>query len=596
MERIKILGIAPYQEMESLMRDVAKSYENIELYTFTGFYRNATQFAKAFPDKEFDIIISRGGTATLIRSLNDTPVVEVKVSTLDLLRVITQALQCSSKAAVVSYPYITSQVDTLAKFLRLDIKTFSFDTPEQIDDTTRQCVRSGYDLVVGGAATRAAAVSEGAQFMLITSSRESVEDSIRQAIDQYHLINDVLDKNRLFQSIIDKSSSAVFVFGEEGNLQYTNVAARKMLNDVERLDQFLARGIVSLQEAGNLHLIKKLNNDFYEICGSTILIGQQVHYQFELHFRSAGYRLSSFAKLEGPEEIRSSQHLLGPGELYLRPLSKTIETVSASTLPVLIQGEVGTHKSLVARHIHSKSSAEGSTLICLRCNDMTSKNWGALLNNTASPIHTTGYTVYFQNVDTLPADLQQQISAYIEYTKMASRHRLISSSRHDLSIEVARGRFSSQLYLQLSGFTLNVPSLEQRKEDIPAFINLMIPQYNTVLAKSVVGIEPDAMELLVNFEWPLNFVQLEKVLRQLVASSSSFYLTTAEVNAVLKGEIRRVAAPAPVLDLSGTLEEIERRIIEQVLRDENMNQSATAKRLGIGRSTLWRKLSGDSER
>ena len=72
MEKIKILGIAPYQEMEPLMRDIAKSYDNLELYTFTGFYKNAIQFAKAFPDKEFDVIVSRGGTADLVRSLNDT--------------------------------------------------------------------------------------------------------------------------------------------------------------------------------------------------------------------------------------------------------------------------------------------------------------------------------------------------------------------------------------------------------------------------------------------------------------------------------------------------------------------------------------------
>ena len=62
------------------MRDIAKSYDNLELYTFTGFYKNAIQFAKAFPDKEFDVIVSRGGTADLVRSPNDTPVVKIKVS------------------------------------------------------------------------------------------------------------------------------------------------------------------------------------------------------------------------------------------------------------------------------------------------------------------------------------------------------------------------------------------------------------------------------------------------------------------------------------------------------------------------------------
>ena len=261
MEKIKILGIAPYQEMEPLMRDIAKSYDNLELYTFTGFYKNAIQFAKAFPDKEFDVIVSRGGTADLVRSLNDTPVVKIKVSTLDLLRVITQALQCSSRAAVVSYSYITDRVEMLAKFLRLDIRTFSFETPEQIEDTVKQCARAGYDLIVGGAATRDYAVAEGAQFLLITSSRESVEASIQQAIEQHHLINDVLDKNRLFQSVIDVRLRRIHLRGT-AELQYTKCSGAKMLNDVERMEQFLSWGSPRCRMAGTLHLIKKLNNDF----------------------------------------------------------------------------------------------------------------------------------------------------------------------------------------------------------------------------------------------------------------------------------------------------------------------------------------------
>ena len=292
------------------------------------------------------------------------------------------------------------------------------------------------------------------------------------------------------------------------------------------------------------------------------------------------------------EDIRQAQSLPASSELYLRPMDKLIQTAGSSALPVLIQGAVGTHKGVVARRIHTKSATEGTTLMRLQCRDLTEKNWDMLLNNAASPIHATGYTVYLENVDTLPKDLQQQVGTYIEDTKMTHRHRVISSSCCDLSAEVARGQFSSRLYLQLSGFTINVPSLAQRKEDIPAFVNMMIPQYNTALAKSTVGMEPDAMELMVEFEWPLNLVQLEKVLRQMIAASSGFYITAAEVAAVLQNEMRKVSALPPAVDLSGTLEDIERRVIEQVLREENMNQSAAAKRLGIGRSTLWRKIAG----
>ena len=204
---------------------------------------------------------------------------------------------------------------------------------------------------------------------------------------------------------------------------------------------------------------------------------------------------------QGPEDIRQAQSLPASSELYLRPMDKLIQTAGSSALPVLIQGAVGTHKGVVARRIHTKSATEGTTLMRLQCRDLTEKNWDMLLNNAASPIHATGYTVYLENVDTLPKDLQQQVGTYIEDTKMTHRHRVISSSCCDLSAEVARGQFSSRLYLQLSGFTINVPSLAQRKEDIPAFVNMMIPQYNTALAKSTVGMEPDAMELMVEFEW-----------------------------------------------------------------------------------------------
>ena len=142
---------------------------------------------------------------------------------------------------------------------------------------------------------------------------------------------------------------------------------------------------------------------------------------------------------QGPEDIRQAQSLPASSELYLRPMDKLIQTAGSSALPVLIQGAVGTHKGVVARRIHTKSATEGTTLMRLQCRDLTEKNWDMLLNNAASPIHATGYTVYLENVDTLPKDLQQQVGTYIEDTKMAHRHRVISSSCCDLSAEVARG-------------------------------------------------------------------------------------------------------------------------------------------------------------
>lgn len=589
METIKILGIAPYHEMEGLMQELARGFDNVEMHTFTGYYKNAIEFTKAFPDEKFDVIISRGGTATLLEELIDTPVIHVDVSTFDILRVMMQALRYSQHAAVVSYPFVTSRVETLAEILRLNIRTVTFEKPDQIPAAVAKSRELGVDLIVGGAATKEPALAAGAQFILITSSRESVEASIHQAIDHCHMIHGALESNRLFQSLVDKNDSGLLLFDSGFRLCYVNLMARQMLNDITKLESLLRNQLPTLKMNGKLRLIKKLNNDIYEVNGTVLASDQREYYQFAVRFRSVGYHPVSFAALEDPETLLQKKELIGSDELYLRPLLKTIQTAASSTLPVLIQGPVGTRKGLVARYIHSHGSA--SSFIRMQCSNMTEKGWKTLLNNLDSPIHSTGYTVYFENICELPEKLQIQLQSYMEDTHMARRHRLISSSQCDLSTAVAQGKFLGRLYLLLSGFTVNVPALAQRREDIPAFINLLIPQLNLSSSQSVIGPEPDAMELLVNFSWPLNLLQLEKVLRQLVAASSSFYISAQAVSAVLADEIQETVSATEPLDLSGTLDQIEQRVLLRVLQEEGMNQSAAAKRLGISRSTLWRKLS-----
>lgn len=590
MGKIKMLGVAPYAELEPLMTEVAKNFTEVELFTFTGFYENAVYFSKAFPNKEFDVVVTRGGTASLLSSLIDTPVVDVGVSTLDLLRVMQQAIQCSQNAAVVSYPYIIAQVKTLAEFLRLNIKTYAFDTPAQIGAVVEQCCKDGIDLIVGGAATKEPTITRGAQFVMITSSRECVENGFRQAIELCRRSSGVQEHNRLFQSMLDRSASAIFLFGEDQEIRFTNVVARQMLNNVEKLELYLIGSIPRLSSAGKLRQLKKFNNDLYEVNGKILQLTEERFFQFELHLHAALYKPSSFLELEGDVDLSLHQQV-GGNEIYLRPLMKTIQTAAQSALPVLIQGEIGLHKELIARYLHSKSDAQDTMFLCLHCGEVTEKGWEQLMNYSASPLHATGYSVYFENADALPEHLQMRIASYIEDTRMAKRHRLISSSCRDLSEDVAAGRFCKQLYLQLTGYTVNVPPLEQRKQDLPGLIHLLVPQYNTELAKSVVGFEPEALRLMTDYSWPMNLVQLEKVVRQLVATASTLYISAGEVAAVLHHEMRKRVTPMPPMNLTGTLDEIEVRVINWVLREENMNQSAAAKRLGIGRSTLWRKIS-----
>ena len=129
-------------------------------------------------------------------------------------------------------------------------------------------------------------------------------------------------------------------------------------------------------------------------------------------------------------------------------------------------------------------------------------------------------------------------------------------------------------------------------EKLPAFCGSMLNHFNEQLSRQVIGFDEEALQLLRKLPWALNFEQLSKMINQLVADAGSSYITSAEIRETFSPILPLTpAAQEQTLHLTGTLEEIEAEIISTVLAEEHMNQSACAKRLGISRTTLWRKIS-----
>ena len=154
---------------------------------------------------------------------------------------------------------------------------------------------------------------------------------------------------------------------------------------------------------------------------------------------------------------------------------------------------------------------------------------------------------------------------------------------------VERG-FSISLYRCLRGLHISPKPLSQLTELIPLLAGELLEWNGKNLSGSAIAFEPSAMAQLQAFSWPLNILQLNDVVQQLVLACKTTLISgelTAEILSAIPAE---GAQSAQAIDLSKSLREIERDVIFAVLRQEQMNQSAAAKRLGIGRSTLWRKL------
>ncbi len=139
-----------------------------------------------------------------------------------------------------------------------------------------------------------------------------------------------------------------------------------------------------------------------------------------------------------------------------------------------------------------------------------------------------------------------------------------------------------------------MPPLRSQKNNISNLSSIYINLLNIKLVKEVIGFEPQALEALENFEWPYNLDQFKRVLCELVTAADSPYIKLESVLDILRREGKylapREAQPGKPFELDKTLQEINLIIAKRVLSEENGNQSATAKRLGISRATLWRML------
>ena len=194
----------------------------------------------------------------------------------------------------------------------------------------------------------------------------------------------------------------------------------------------------------------------------------------------------------------------------------------------------------------------------------------------------------------LTPEQRRQMLANLLAMDVARRNRVFFSCvcrMNELSTEAGM-----EFVEKLSCLTLYLPPVRQRAAQLPAIANIYLSYLNTALAKQIFGLEAEAMTQLQEFDWPHNYTQFQRILQELAQMTHGNYITAQEVQEVLRRErtmatVNKLVEDAgEPLDLNQTLDRINQDIIRRILAQENGNQSRTAARLGISRTTLWRLL------
>ncbi|HVY89735.1 MAG TPA: sigma-54 dependent transcriptional regulator [Hyphomonadaceae bacterium] len=317
------------------------------------------------------------------------------------------------------------------------------------------------------------------------------------------------------------------------------------------------------------------------------------------------------------------------GAPSMRQVVRLGQRAAASSIPILILGESGVGKEVIARCIQGASDRAGKPFISVNCGAIPENLVESILfghekgsftgaheKKLGKFVEADGGTLFLDEVGELPLDMQVKLLRVLqegEVDAVGSRRptkidvRIISATNRDLASQVREGRFREDLYYRLNVFPIEIPSLKERREDLPALVEHFVNRFNAEEGKNVPGVAPETLNMLTAYDWPGNVRQLENAVFRAIVLSDGGALKPEDfpqISGVVTpvphtGAILRPAAndtaeqPVLITDPAGdlrTLEAIERDLIQFAIDHYSGHMSEVARRLGIGRSTLYRKV------
>jgi two-component system response regulator HydG len=300
----------------------------------------------------------------------------------------------------------------------------------------------------------------------------------------------------------------------------------------------------------------------------------------------------------------------------MKALIDMVAMVAPTDATVLITGESGTGKELIARALHFNSPRKEKPLVAVNCAAITETLLeselfghekgaftGAEKRHEGRFMQADGGTIFLDEISETASTMQAKLLRVLQEKEIARVGgeqvlpvdvRVVAATNRDLEAEVAAGRFREDLYYRLNVVHLAVPPLRDRLDDIPLLAQHFLETFASRNRKTVKGLTPLAMDMLLNHPWPGNVRELENTVERAVILSTGEHITEKQLPLnMVKGysEIKGLqTAAAPTTDGTRSLEDIEKDAILTTLEATGNNKSEAARRLGITRKTLHNKM------
>ncbi|MEH2930922.1 PrpR N-terminal domain-containing protein [Candidatus Ventrimonas sp. KK005] len=584
--KYRILGIAPYLNLKNAMITAAKKYEEIEITAYTGNLEDGVQLAIQYMNQKFDLILSRGGTAEMIREVATIPVVEIPISINDILRATLLLDNLTEPYAVVGYPNITQPAHILCEMMNYQMNIITIHHPDELNEVLKTLKNEGRKLVLCDVITETVARKAGLEPILILSGSEGIEKALEYSINMCNAIEEIRERSRLFTEALQMQGMRTIIMKKEGTVLFSTYDKENIASVIGHLRQLIEDSQPIAAKAFHMidHELYSILAEKTDFLGETCYIFCLEQNPFPVGGGKHGIRFSSYTEIS--VMYSSSFYSLTSSA---RIMEEKIQMINQNRMPVMILGERGSGKNEMAARLYLESSLQKYPYVTIDCQVINDRTWNYMISNYNSPFNDQNNTIFISNIQALSKSRQNQLLSFMADTKAYKRNRILFSCSQTLDAEVEDP--SKNFIDYLSCTTIYMPPLREMTGDIQNSSKLYLNTLNVELSRQIVGFTPEALMLLTAYQWPDNFLQLKRVLTELAILTSTAYIQYDTVYQTIEKEKRQyVPTTSAVFDYNRSLSEMNREIVKVVLAQCGGNQTLAAKRLGIGRTTLWRYL------
>lgn len=596
---------------------LAPDHSDIELEV--AFFLKAVELLPNRIARGLEIVAARAGTALAIKQAQpNIAVVEIPITSFDIIRVITEGRLQGKNIAIVTYTNMILGIDSLTEILDVTIRQYVLQYGHSFEEAVLAACRNGAEVILGGGRVVEAANRHQLPCALIKIGKESLLQAAREAKQIQQALEIEAAKRGFFSTILDYAYDGIVTIDQEHNITAFNPAAQKIIkmNKIKALGQPVEKIIpqlhlekVAARRQDDVHRMIDVNGARI-MCNKVPIVVNGKSFGAVATFQD----ISKIQQMEAVirQEIYARGHIarftfndIIGGSREIADAIETAKDFAATNFSILILGETGTGKEVFAQSIHNASKRRRGPFVAINCaalpaHILESELFGYVggaftgANKEGKPglfeiAH--GGTIFLDEIAEMDYVNQGRLLRVLQektVVRLGSHKvlpidvRIIAATNKDLERFITDNKFRDDLYYRLNVLSLELPPLRIRSEDIHLYAQTFLHEFSAGAVRNFT-FAADALAFFAEYSWPGNIRELSNLMQRITATAKTAVIDRAFLTRILK--TRKGASP-PAAARESRVE----REIKAALAQTKGNYSAAAKLLGIHRMTLRRRM------